>query len=46
VVLDVQGEEEEARRLMSEDPSVSAGVQSAELYPFKTFLARGRRPDG
>lgn len=45
VVLDVE-DEHEARRLMAADPSVRAGVQSAELYPFTTFLARGQRPDG
>ena len=39
VVLDV-GDENEARRLMAEDPSVRRGVQTAEFYPFKTFLAR------
>lgn len=45
VVLDVE-DEDEARRLMLEDPSVGAGVQHAELYPFKTFLARGQGPGG
>jgi uncharacterized protein YciI len=44
VVLDVDGEEE-ARRLMAEDPSVRTGVQSAECYPFTTFLARDQQPD-
>jgi uncharacterized protein len=44
VVLEADGEDD-ARRLMEEDPSVRAGVQSAELYPFKTFLARDQRPD-
>ena len=44
VVLDVEGEEE-ARVLMEQDPSVRGGVQSGELYPFKTFLAREQRPD-
>ena len=39
VVLDV-GDENEARRLMAEDPSVRRGVQTAEFYPFKRFLAR------
>jgi uncharacterized protein YciI len=41
VVLDA-ADEEEARQLMREDPSVRAGVQRAELYPFQTFLARER----
>jgi len=45
VVLDVE-DEDEAQRLMAADPSVRAGVQSAELYPFTTFLARDQRPDG
>jgi hypothetical protein len=39
VVLDV-GDENEARRLMAEDPSVRRGVQTPEFYPFKTFLTR------
>jgi uncharacterized protein YciI len=39
VVLDVENEEE-GRRLMEHDPSIRAGVQRADLYPFKTFLAR------
>ena len=43
VVLDAESEEE-ARRLMEQDPSVRTGVQSAELYPFKTFIARERGP--
>jgi uncharacterized protein YciI len=44
VVLEVE-DEEEARRLMEQDPSVHAGVQTAELYPFKTFIARERSPE-
>ena len=43
VVLDVENEVE-ARRLMEQDPSISAGAQRADLYPFKTFLARARGP--
>jgi uncharacterized protein YciI len=43
VVLDA-GDEEEARRLMLQDPSVQAGVQRADLYPFRTFLAREHGP--
>jgi uncharacterized protein YciI len=39
VVLDV-ADEEEARRLVAEDPSVREGLQTAEIFPFKTFLAR------
>jgi uncharacterized protein YciI len=42
VVLNA-ADEDEARRLMEEDPSIRAGVQSAELYPFRVFLARERR---
>jgi uncharacterized protein len=34
--------EEEARRLIAADPSVSAGVQSPELHPFRASLLRGR----
>lgn len=45
VVLDVR-DEVEAKRLMEEDPSIRAGVQRAELHPFKTFLARERAPAG
>jgi uncharacterized protein YciI len=43
VVLDA-ADENEARRLMESDPSVRAGVQAAELYPFRTFIARERVP--
>jgi uncharacterized protein len=43
VVFHADGEEH-ARAFVAEDPSVSAGVQTAELYPFRTFLARERRP--
>jgi uncharacterized protein len=43
VVLDAHCEQD-ARRLMEADPSVLSGIQSAELYPFKTFLARERGP--
>ncbi len=42
VVLEAT-DEADARRLMESDPSVRAGVQSAELYPFRTFAARERR---
>jgi uncharacterized protein len=37
VVLDV-GDEEEARAIVADDPSVRLGLQTAELYPFKVFL--------
>lgn len=43
VILDA-GSEEEARRLMEQDPAVRAGVQRAEFHPFRTFLARGTGP--
>jgi hypothetical protein len=35
-----------ARQLMAQDPSIRAGVQSADLYPFTTFLAREHGPQG
>jgi uncharacterized protein YciI len=34
--------EEEARRLIAEDPSVAAGLQTPELHPFRASLLRGR----
>ncbi|HEV8686524.1 MAG TPA: YciI family protein [Gaiellaceae bacterium] len=37
VVLEV-GNEDEARTIVAEDPSVRLGIQSAELYPFNVFL--------
>jgi uncharacterized protein YciI len=43
VVLDAQNEEE-ARRLMQQDPSIRAGTQQADLYPFRTFLSREHGP--
>src|SRR5262249_11560448 len=43
VVLDAP-DEEVARRLMESDPSVRGGVQSAQLHPFRTFLAQERAP--
>jgi uncharacterized protein len=45
VVLDAR-DEEHARLLMQGDPSVREGVQTAELHPFRTFVARGRVPGG
>ena len=39
VVIEV-ADEAEARRVMAQDPSVAAGVQQAELYPFVVFLER------
>ena len=45
VVLDARNEEE-AWQLMAQDPSIRAGVQSADLYPFTTFLAREHGPQG
>ena len=44
VVLEAANERE-ARELMEQDPSIRDGVQSAELYPFKTFIAHERGPD-
>ncbi len=43
VVLEADSEED-ARKLVEADPSIRSGTQSAELYPFNTFLARERRP--
>jgi uncharacterized protein len=43
VILEAASEGE-ARRLMEQDPSVREGVQTAELFPFKTFIARERKP--
>ena len=34
--------EGDARRVMEDDPSVAAGVQFAELHPFRASLLRGR----
>jgi uncharacterized protein len=34
--------QEEARRLVADDPSVKAGVQTPELHPFRASLLRGR----
>lgn len=39
VVIEV-ADEAEARRVMADDPSVAAGLQQAELYPFAVFLER------
>ena len=39
VVIEAQ-DGDEARRIMQNDPSVAAGVQEAELYPFAIFLER------
>jgi hypothetical protein len=36
-VLEV-ADEDEARRVMEDDPSVRLGIQTAELYPFNVFL--------
>ncbi len=43
VVLDA-GNEEEARRLMGQDPSIRAGVQRADLYPFHYVSGPRTRP--
>jgi uncharacterized protein len=39
VVVEAE-DEAAARHIMEEDPSVAAGVQEAELYPFAIFLER------
>ena len=41
IVLEADSEEE-ARRLIAEDPSVAAGLQTPELSPFRASLLRGR----
>ncbi len=46
VVVIVAENEQDARALMEADPSISTGLQTAELHPFKTFLARQREPSG
>lgn len=38
-------DERHARSLTERDPSVREGLQTAELYPFKTFISRERGPD-
>jgi uncharacterized protein len=34
--------EDEARDLITADPSVAAGIQTPELHPFRASLVRGR----
>jgi uncharacterized protein len=34
--------EEEARKIMENDPVVKKGIMNAELYPFRVSLLRGR----
>ncbi|MGH8893781.1 MAG: YciI family protein [Actinomycetes bacterium] len=46
LVVVTADDQDEARRLTNEDPSVRSGVQQAELHPFRTFLSRERGPDG
>ncbi len=41
VVLEAE-DEDEARRIMSADPFVSSGLQTAELSPFRVRFLRGR----
>jgi uncharacterized protein YciI len=36
------GDESEAARVMAGDPSVSSGLQKAELSPYRVSLLRGR----
>ena len=38
IVVLVAADELDARALVEADPSVAAGVQQAELYPFSIFL--------
>ncbi len=41
VILEVDSEDE-ARSLMDTDPAVSGAVMTAELYPYRAALLRGR----
>ena len=41
VIFDAESEED-ARRLMEDDPAVKSGLFGAELYPFRVSLFRGR----
>lgn len=34
--------EEEAKKIMENDPAVKKGVMNAELYPYRVSLLRGR----
>lgn len=43
VVLEAESEQD-ALALMETDPSLRAGLQTAELYPFKTFIAAAVDP--
>jgi uncharacterized protein YciI len=42
IVVLVAESEEEAWALVRADPSVAAGLQTPELYPFRTSLLAGR----
>jgi uncharacterized protein len=42
IVVFEAADEAAARRVMQDDPAVSAGVFSAKLYPFGVALERGR----
>jgi uncharacterized protein YciI len=35
-------DEDEARRLMEEDPAIASGIATGELRPFRVALMRGR----
>ncbi len=39
IVILAAGSEDEARRIMEDDPAVRAGIFSAELFPFRVALA-------
>jgi uncharacterized protein YciI len=43
IVVIQAADEAEAQEIVDQDPSVMAGVQTAELYPFDVALVRGRR---
>ena len=43
IIVIQAADEAEAQQIVDEDPSVMAGVQTAELHPFDVALVRGRR---
>jgi uncharacterized protein len=44
IVVFEAGDDEEAAAVARSDPSVVAGIQHAELHPFKVGLLRGEEP--
>ena len=41
-IVILEGDEDEARRAMADDPAVVNGVMTARLQPFRIALLRGR----